>query len=168
MPPKHDINVRVIEIIRCTPLTNTQKVGVESSDFPILCETCLGENPYVRMVSPEIQYLYTADSPRPNRSSATSARSVNGHSRSSAGTPETELGTRRRKSVRRAPRLKAYVKRAYWTCESTMTTQKLWLTATASLDCQSRSEMRRWRGKTVHPARTSTSVCTLSACWDMR
>ena len=28
--------------------TNLQ--GWESAEFPILCETCLGDNPYIRMV----------------------------------------------------------------------------------------------------------------------
>lgn len=33
--------------------TGVHKQGWESSDFPILCETCLGDNPYIRMTKSE-------------------------------------------------------------------------------------------------------------------
>ena len=32
---------------------NLNKQGWEKSDFPILCETCLGDNPYLRMAKSE-------------------------------------------------------------------------------------------------------------------
>ena len=35
------------------PKINTYKVGWEMSEFPILCESCLGDVPYVRMTRSE-------------------------------------------------------------------------------------------------------------------
>ena len=33
--------------------SGVKKQGWEKADFPILCETCLGDNPYVRMTKSE-------------------------------------------------------------------------------------------------------------------
>ena len=33
-----------------TAKSDINRLGWDSSEFPILCETCLGKNPYIRMI----------------------------------------------------------------------------------------------------------------------
>ena len=47
----HYMYTRAVDIMAVSLGANTyNRMNWETSDFPILCQTCLGDNPYMRMI----------------------------------------------------------------------------------------------------------------------
>lgn len=127
--------------------------GAEELEMPILCEACLGPNPYIRMTKDsqgkicKVSLVPTHPPPTLTsyqRSLASPSslywnRYAHVHSQSSAGTPAQALGSKRPKSAPPAPKPKTSVRRASSTC---------------STACPYKYAMQRWVSRRAHRRRT--------------